>query len=74
MYLNRTDYEKYFDAYEALAKGIANLMIQEKRGNISSNDAELDSAWENILKIDTKIAKVCASLFIKSTVFCLIII
>ena len=53
MYLNRTDYEKYFDAYKALAKGIANLMIREKHGNVSSKDPELDSAWENILKIDT---------------------
>ena len=52
MYLNRTDYKKYFDAYKALAKGIANLMIQEKRGNVSSNDAVLDSAWENILEWD----------------------
>ena len=65
MYVNRTDkYDKYFDAYKATTINIAKLMIRENQGNTAPNDTQLNAAWENLLQIETKIAKVSVDPFI----------
>lgn len=62
MYVNKTDqYQKYFDAYKAMAIGIVKLLIRENQNNMTNppNDMQINAAWEDLLKIETKIAKVC---------------
>ena len=59
MYINNTgQYDKYFNAYKDLTVGLAKLLIRENNGNISANDSYLNLAFENMLKLETKIAKV----------------
>ena len=59
MYINNTgQYDKYFNAYKDLTLGIAKLFIRENNGNVSANDSYLNLAFENMLKLETKIAKV----------------
>ena len=59
MYINNTgQYDKYFNAYKDLTVGLAKLLIRENNGNVSANDSYLNLAFENMLKLETKIAKV----------------
>ena len=60
MYVNGTEkYQKYFDAYKSLAISLAKLLIQENKGDDTElNDSYLNEAWEKIIKLETKIAKV----------------
>ena len=60
MYVNGTEkYQKYFDAYKKLAISLAKLLIQENKGDDTElNDSYLNEAWEKIIKLETKIAKV----------------
>ena len=59
MYINNTgQYDKYFNAYKDLTIGLAKLFIRENNGNVSANDSYLNLAFENMLKLETKIAKV----------------
>ena len=60
MYVNDTEkYQKYFDAYKSLTISLAKLLIQENKGDKANlNDAYLNEAWEKILRLETKIAKV----------------
>ena len=59
MYINNTgQYDKYFNAYKDLTVGLAKLLIRENNGNLSANDSYLNLAFENMLKLETKIAKV----------------
>ena len=58
MYINNTgQYDKYFNAYKDLTVGLAKLLIRENNGNVSANDSYLNLAFENMLKLETKIAK-----------------
>ena len=60
MYVNGTEkYQKYFDAYKSLAISLAKLLMQENKGDDTElNDSYLNEAWEKIIKLETKIAKV----------------
>ena len=59
MYINNTgQYDKYFNAYKDLTVGLAKLLIRENNANMSVNDSYLNLAFENMLKLETKIAKV----------------
>ena len=59
MYINNTgQYDKYFNAYKDMTIGLAKLLIREKNGNMSANDSYLNLAFENMLKLETKVAKV----------------
>ena len=59
MYINNTgQYDKYFNAYKDLTVGLAKLLIRENNANMSINDSYLNLAFENMLKLETKIAKV----------------
>ena len=59
MYINNTgQYDKYFNAYKDLTIGLAKLLIRENNGNVSANDSYLNLGFENMLKLETKIAKV----------------
>ena len=59
MYMNNTgQYDKYFNAYKDLTVGLAKLLIRENNGNMSANDSYLNLAFDNMLKLETKIAKV----------------
>ena len=71
MYVNKTNdqYEKYFDAYKAMAIGIAKLMIRENNQGNAPNDTQLNAAWETLLQIETKIAKVCVHQFLQHNYF-----
>ena len=52
-------YKKYFDAYKSLSVNIAKLLIWENKGNETElNDSYLNDAWEKLLQLETKIAKV----------------
>ena len=52
-------YQKYFDAYESLSVNVAKLLIRENKGNETElNDSYLNEAWNKILQLETKIAKV----------------
>ena len=52
-------YQKYFDAYKSLSVNIAKLLIRENKGNETElNDSYLNDAWEKLLQLETKIAKV----------------
>ena len=50
-------YQKYFDAYKSLTINLAKLLIKENKSNESS-DSNLTAAWDQILKLETKIARV----------------
>ena len=63
MYLNETEkfgkFSKYFIAYKDLTLGVARLLIREDSYNKTLlNETYLDKAWEKLLNIETKIAKV----------------
>ena len=59
MYINNTgQYDKYFNAYKDMTIGLAKLLIRENNGNMSANDSYLNLAFENMLKLETKVAKV----------------
>ena len=59
MYINNTgQYDKYFNAYKDMTIGLAKLLIRENNGNMSANDSYLKLAFENMLKLETKVAKV----------------
>ena len=65
MYINNTgQYDKYFNAYKDLTIGLAKLLIRENNGNVSANDSYLNLAFENMLKLETKIAKVVLVLLV----------
>ena len=59
MYINNTgQYDKYFNAYKDLTVGLAKLLIRENNANMSVNVSYLNLAFDNMLKLETKIAKV----------------
>ena len=52
-------YQKYFDAYKSLSVNMAKLLIRENKGNETElNESYLNDAWEKLLQLETKIAKV----------------
>ena len=64
MYINNTgQYDKYFNAYKDMTIGLAKLLIRENNGNMSANDSYLNLAFENMLKLETKVAKVIVVLW-----------
>ena len=59
MYINNTgQYDKYFNAYKDVTVGLAKLLIRENNANMSVNVSYLNLAFDNMLKLETKIAKV----------------
>ena len=65
MYINGTEkYQKYFDAYKTLAIDLATLLIRESKGGSEhikptlKHIKYLEKALDNIVKLETKMAKV----------------
>ena len=65
MYINRTEkYQKYFDAYKTLAIDLATLLIRQNKGGFEhikhtlKHIKYLEKAWDNTVKLETKMAKV----------------
>ena len=59
-------YQKYFDAYKSLSVNIAKLLIQENKGNETKlNESYLNDAWDKLLQLETKIAKVWIHIILK---------
>ena len=65
-------YQKYFDAYKSLSVNIAKLLIRENNGNETElNESYLNEAWDKLLQLETKIAKVWIHTFENPKSLCL---
>ena len=57
---NDGKYDEYIAAYKTLTINVAKLMARENGGS-GPSDEELESAWNNLLQIETKIAEISSS-------------